>query len=212
MGYRQSRAPDHQREGPQWHRALVDAGGRAAVARRLPTLVAGDHRVRAPYGNATGEILTLQWSQVDLARRTLTTLERKNGARDTLPVNDTAMEVLQARAAMRTNSTAVFVNGAGHPRETRNLLRRSIPRCERRGSCGSGLMTSVTPLHPAHPSGRRCLYGPEVGPLENDLDGPADANHQPESLRGGAEVLDRLRRENSTKLAQLSAASTGGIA
>lgn len=28
------------------------------------------------------------------------------------------------------------------------------------------------------------------------------AHHQPESLRGGAEVLDRLRRENSTKLAQ----------
>jgi len=38
------------------------------------------------------------------------------------------------------------------------------------------------------------------------------AHHQPESLRGGAEVLDRLRRENSTKLAQLSAASMGGIA
>lgn len=28
------------------------------------------------------------------------------------------------------------------------------------------------------------------------------AHHQSESLRGGAEVLDRLRRENSTKLAQ----------
>jgi integrase len=33
-----------------------------------------------------GEILTLQWS-----RHTLTILEQKNGARDTLPVNDTAM-------------------------------------------------------------------------------------------------------------------------
>ncbi len=28
------------------------------------------------------------------------------------------------------------------------------------------------------------------------------AHHQPESLRAGAEVLDRLRRENSTILAQ----------
>jgi hypothetical protein len=35
------------------------------------------------------------------------------------------------------------------------------------------------------------------------------AHHQPESLRGGAEVLDRLRRESGTKLAQLSATSTG---
>ena len=34
-----------------------------------------------------------------------------------LPVNDTVMEVLQARAALRTNRTqAVFVNEAGHPR------------------------------------------------------------------------------------------------
>ena len=38
------------------------------------------------------------------------------------------------------------------------------------------------------------------------------AHHQPESLRGGAEVLDRLRRENSTILAQLGAASSGGAA
>jgi hypothetical protein len=38
------------------------------------------------------------------------------------------------------------------------------------------------------------------------------AHHQPESLRAGAEVLDRLRRENSTILAQLSAASSGGAA
>jgi hypothetical protein len=38
------------------------------------------------------------------------------------------------------------------------------------------------------------------------------AHHQPESLRGGAEVFDRLRRESGTKLAQLRAASTGGIA
>jgi len=49
-------------------------------------------------GMRRGEILTLQWSHVDLARRTLTILEQKNGARDTLPVNETAMEILQARA------------------------------------------------------------------------------------------------------------------
>lgn len=38
------------------------------------------------------------------------------------------------------------------------------------------------------------------------------AHHQPESLRGGAEVLDRLRRESSPILAQEGAASSGGIA
>ena len=52
-------------------------------------------------GMRRGEILTLQWSHVDLSRHTLTILEQKNGGRDTLPVNDTAMEILQARAAVR---------------------------------------------------------------------------------------------------------------
>ena len=37
------------------------------------------------------------------------------------------------------------------------------------------------------------------------------AQHQPESLRGGAEVLDRLRRENSTVLAQRVVASSGAL-
>ena len=44
-------------------------------------------------GMRRGKILKLHWSYVDLARRTLTILEQKNGARDTLPMNDTAMAV-----------------------------------------------------------------------------------------------------------------------
>ena len=55
-------------------------------------------------------------------------------------------------------------------------------------------------------------YGPEVGPMENDLDGAALCTPSAGKFAWGAEVLDRLRRENSTKLAQLRAASTGGTA
>ena len=85
-------------------------------------------------GMRRGEILKLQWSHVDLARRTLTILEQKNGARDTLPVNETAMEILQARAAARTSSAAfVFVNGADHQRNARNLLRAFYPAMRKAG-------------------------------------------------------------------------------
>jgi integrase len=85
-------------------------------------------------GMRRGEILKLHWSHVDLTRRTLTILEQKNGARDTLPVNDTAMAVLQARAAVRTSNTeAVFLNGAGHPRNARNLLRAFYPAMRKAG-------------------------------------------------------------------------------
>ena len=81
-------------------------------------------------GMRRGEILNLHWSHVDLTRRTLTILEQKNGARDTLPVNDTAMAVLHARAAVRTSSTeAVFLNGAGRPRNARKMV--AVPRIER---------------------------------------------------------------------------------
>jgi integrase len=103
------------------------------TARRLPPWLQ-EIIVFALHGMRRGEILKLQWSHVDLARRTLTILEQKNGAPDTLPVSDTAMAVLQARAAVRTNSTdAVFVNGAGHPREARNLLRAFYPAMRKAG-------------------------------------------------------------------------------
>jgi hypothetical protein len=38
------------------------------------------------------------------------------------------------------------------------------------------------------------------------------AHHEPESLRGGAKVLDQLRRESSTTLAHWGGASSGGMA
>ncbi|MBI3808005.1 MAG: site-specific integrase [Nitrospirae bacterium] len=215
MGDRQSRVPDRQGEGPQWHRAVGDYGGRAVVARHLPPWlqeIIVFALVRKCDGG--GEILKLQWSYVDLTRRTLTILEQKNDARDMSPVNDTALEVLQARAAVRTSSTdAVFVNGAGHPRNARNLLRAFYTAMRKAGitrfhfhdlqhTFATRLIQAGVDVYKVQKLGRwktislvlRC------------------AHHQPESLRGGAEVLDRPRRESSTILAQGGASSSGGMA
>ena len=162
-------------------------------------------------GLRRGEILTLQWSHVDLSRHTLTILEQKNGARDTLPVNATAMEVLQARAAVRTNSTeAVFVNEAGHPREARNLLRAFYPAMRRAGitrfrfhdlrhTFATRLIQAGVDVYTVQKLGRWKTISMVL----------RYAHHQPESLRGGAEVLDRLRRESSTPLAQSSTIGAG---
>ena len=162
-------------------------------------------------GLRRGEILTLQWSHVDLSRHTLTILEQKNGARDTLPVNATAMEVLQARAAVRTNSTeAVFVNEAGHPREARNLLRAFYPAMRRAGitrfrfhdlrhTFATRLIQAGVDVYTVQKLGRWKTISMVL----------RYAHHQPESLRGGAEVLDRLRREQNTELAQASTIGTG---
>ena len=165
-------------------------------------------------GMRRGEILKLHWSHVDLARRTLTILEQKNGARDTLPVNDTAMAVLSARAAVRTSRTeAVFVNGAGHPREARNLLRAFYPAMRKarivrfrfhdlRHTFATRLIQAGVDVYTVQKLGRWKTISMVL----------RYAHHQPESLRAGAEVLDRLRRENSTILAQWDAASREGAA
>lgn len=155
-------------------------------------------------GMRRGEIMNLHWSHVDLARRTLTILEQKNGARDTLPVNDTAMAVLQTRAAVRTSNTeAVFLNGAGHPRNARNLLRAFYPAMRKAGitrfrfhdlrhTFATRLIQAGVDVYTVQKLGRWKTISMVL----------RYAHHEPESLRSGAEVLDRLRRENSTKLAQ----------
>jgi integrase len=151
---------------------------------------------------------------VDLTRRTLTILEQKNGERDTLPVNDTAMAVLQARASVRTNHAAfVFINGADHPRNARNLLRAFYSAMRKAGitrfrfhdlrrSFATRLIQAGVDVYTVQKLGRWKTISMVL----------RYAHHQPESLRSGAEALDRLRQESSTILAQGMAASIGGTA
>jgi integrase len=59
-------------------------------------------------GLRQGEILNLQWPLVDLFRRTITLVEQKNRCKDTLPLNGTALEVLKARARVRSRRRTMF--------------------------------------------------------------------------------------------------------
>jgi integrase len=150
-----------------------------------------------------GEILKLQWAHVDLARRTLTILEQKNGTRDTLPVNDTAMAVLLARAAVWLSSTdAVFVNGAGHSRNAHNLLRAFYPAMRKAGiarfrfhdlrhTCATRMVQAGVDLYKV-----QRLLGHKSPIMTQRY-----AHHYPESLRDGVETLD-VGRAVSTNLAQ----------
>ena len=75
-------------------------------------------------GFRQSEILNLQWSQVDLFRKTITLLVQKNKSRDTLPLNQNALEVLKARTKVRhIKSNHVFYNEEGNRIDARNLLR-----------------------------------------------------------------------------------------
>lgn len=155
-------------------------------------------------GLRQGEILSLQWPQVDLFRRTITILEQKNGAKDTLPVNGTALDVLMTRARVNPLQAGyVFSNEADNRRDARNLLRAFYPALklakiemfrfhDLRHTWATRLVQAGVDLYTVQKLGRWKTISMVM----------RYAHHYPESLRAGAEVLDRLAMKSSTKIAQ----------
>ena len=73
-----------------------------------------------------------------------------------------------------SRTEAVFLNGAGHPRNVRNLLRAFYPAMRKAGTTRFQFHdlrhTFATRLIQADVD---VYHGSEIGPMENDLDGPA---------------------------------------
>jgi integrase len=83
-------------------------------------------------GMREGEILSLEWGQVDLFNKTLSIQEQKNGKKDLLPLNAGSMEVLLSRSRVRSLKTnLVFFSGAETKIDARNLLRALYSACEK---------------------------------------------------------------------------------
>ena len=57
-------------------------------------------------GMRQGEILNLQWRDIDFARSTLVVMKSKNGMRRTLPINSVVYEKLAAKQAKTGNGRA----------------------------------------------------------------------------------------------------------
>jgi len=155
-------------------------------------------------GLRQSEILNLQWCNVDLFRRTITLLEQKNGGRDTLPVNVKALDVLKARAKVRSLKTDyVFFNGAGNQMDARDLLRVFYPAMRKadvkrfrfhdlRHTFATRLVQAGVDIYTVQKLGRWKTISMVM----------RYAHHHPESLRAGVEILDRLPAGVSTILAQ----------
>jgi len=155
-------------------------------------------------GLRQSEILNLQWGQVDLFRRTITLLEQKNGGRDTLPVNAKALDVLKARAKVRSLKTDyVFYNGAGNRMDARDLLRVFYPAMRKadvkhfrfhdlRHTFATRLVQAGVDIYTVQKLGRWKTISMVM----------RYAHHHPESLRAGVEILDRVPAGGSTILAQ----------
>jgi integrase len=157
-------------------------------------------------GLRQGETLNLQWPQVDLFRKTITILEQKNNAKDVLPLNKRALEVLKAKAKIRhLKSNYVFCNKNGNSIRVSNLHRAFYSAAKRSGlsdfrwhdlrhTFATRLVQAGVDLYTVQKLGR----WKETKMVQRY------AHHYPESLRRGIEVLDNVRKKISTNLAQLS--------
>ena len=154
-------------------------------------------------GMRMGEIVSLTWAGVDLTRRSITVFRSKNGERRTIPANQTVLDLLGKRQAIRQSVTdLVFHSQTGTPLDGSN-----IRRC-----LNSALKTAK--VHDLHFHDLRHTFATRMVQAGVDLykvqrllghKSPVMtqryAHHYPESLRDGVEVLD-MRRPISTNLAQ----------
>lgn len=65
-------------------------------------------------GMRLGEILSLTWKGVDLFRKTATVFRSKNNERRTIPLNETAFELLKAKARVRSIRTDLVFHTKTH--------------------------------------------------------------------------------------------------
>jgi integrase len=73
-----------------------------------------------------GEILGLTWAGVDLVRRTVTVFKSKNGERRTIPLNQTALELLKRKYASRSVETALVFPSQAQTRLNASNISRSL--------------------------------------------------------------------------------------
>ncbi|MCP4368634.1 MAG: site-specific integrase, partial [Deltaproteobacteria bacterium] len=87
-------------------------------------------------GLRQNELLSLEWSRVDLFRKTILIKETKNGKPKTLPLNSVALGVLQRKFGEKVRSIKndlVFPSNAGTKILKRNLIRAFAYALERAG-------------------------------------------------------------------------------
>jgi len=155
-------------------------------------------------GFRLSEVLELRWNQFDLSRRTVTISEQKNGGVDTLPLNETVMNILMKKAKGRVDGTElVFPSLAGTRISNRNLFRAFSGALERakvegfrfhdlRHTFATRLVQNGVDLYAVQKLGR----------WKNTSMIMRYAHHYPESLRPGIETMDKVKKTNITNLAQ----------
>jgi integrase len=156
-------------------------------------------------GMRQGEILNLQWQDVDFARGLLMVMKSKNGTRRTIPLNARVYELLSAKQATTgTTHGPVFTTPRGNELQVRFLVREF---CEARDRAGIPDFRFHDMRHTF--ATRLVQRGVDLYKVQRLLGHKTStmtqryAHHSPESLRDGVNVLDGPQPQRfSTNLAQ----------
>jgi len=144
-------------------------------------------------GMRQGEILNLNWQEVDFCRGTLVVMKSKNGERRTIPLNNTVFELLAAmRAKGCEQQGPVFKTGLGNELKARYLGRAFTKTVKRAG-------ISNFRFHDLrHTFATRLVHkGVDLYKVQRLLGHKTAlmtqryAHHGPESLRDGVKALER---------------------
>lgn len=148
-------------------------------------------------GARMSEILDLTWKDADLFRRTVIIHQAKTGHMKTIPLTDTAFEVLKAKAKVRhLHTNLVFPSMRGTRRTNRNLQRAFYNARKKAG------ITGLRFHDLRHTFASRLVMAGKDLYLVQKLLGHREprmvqryAHHSVESLRDGIKALDSLRKE-----------------
>jgi integrase len=156
-------------------------------------------------GMRQGEILNLQWQDVDFARGVLMVMKSKNGTRRIIPLNARVYELLAGKqAATGASRGPVFKTPCGNELKVRYLVREFCEARDRAGipdfrfhdmrhTFATRLVQRNVDLYKV-----QRLLGHKTGLMTQRY-----AHHSPESLRDGVRVLeDPIPEKVSTNLAQ----------
>jgi len=164
-------------------------------------------------GMRQGEILGLTWAGVDLFRRTVTVFKSKNGERRTLPLNQTALDLLKHKAGSRSVDTELVFPSEAQTRLNPSNISRSLNLAlekakmtdfhfhDLRHTCATRMVQAGVDLYKV-----QRLLGHKLPIMTQRY-----AHHYPESLRNGVDALD-VGRAVSTNLAQWRVVAEGGPA
>ena len=154
-------------------------------------------------GMRQGEILGLTWAGVDLFRRTVTVFQSKNGERRTIPLNQTALDLLKHKYGGRSVDTELAFPSEAQTRLNASNISRSLNLAlakakmtdfhfhDLRHTCATRMVQAGVDLYKV-----QRLLGHKSPIMTQRY-----AHHCPESLRDGVEALDVGRAVN-TNLAQ----------